>query len=362
MGRRMKHHMKISMIVLAFSLLITITFCGALLWYGSVVAKHQQTSGSIYALHAAEYQEILQSGGTLQIDPNKLISASETIPNLLKGTLDLLIPVSLCFLLVLFVLSACLWVLLNRMHEKQTRLIASQIHEAATEQTISEEPALMQAYDQLRQRFDDQLADYKRLSSYLSHEQKNHIAILRAKLELAQHHEYLKTLDTITDSIDDILTISENPKSSTMGIIDVSLICAEVYDNYRRIANGITFSYEGEDDTEIFAKGRWIYRAVANLLDNAIKYGEGKPITLSVKAKHHSVIVAVCDQGIGIEEQKQERIFHEHYRVNELHRNGYGIGLSLVSHVCDLCHGFVTVESKPGAGSTFYVSFPQKHC
>ena len=74
--------------------------------------------------------------------------------------------------------------------------------------------------------------------------------------------------------------------------------------------------------------------------------------------KHKSVIIIVKDHGIGISEEKQNQIFNHNYRINELNKDGYGIGLSLVSHVCDLCQGFVTVESKMQEGTTFYLSFP----
>lgn len=108
----------------------------------------------------------------------------------------------------------------------------------------------------------------------------------------------------------------------------------------------------------IMAKERWIKRAVSNLLDNAIKYGDGKLVEVVVKRKHHSIIITVSDHGIGISEKKQAEIFNHQYRVNELNKDGYGIGLSLVSHVCELCNGFVIVDSEEGKGSTFYLSFP----
>ena len=113
------------------------------------------------------------------------------------------------------------------------------------------------------------------------------------------------------------------------------------------------------DTRKYMAKSRWIYRAVSNLLDNAIKYGCGKPISLSVEVRKGSVIVKVQDQGIGIEKSHLDKIFQNRYRVNELNKNGYGIGLSLVSYVCDLCGGFIMAESEPSHGTTFYLSFPQ---
>ena len=102
-----------------------------------------------------------------------------------------------------------------------------------------------------------------------------------------------------------------------------------------------------------------IYRAICNLLDNAIKYGEDKPIEINVKNKNNSIIISVHDNGIGIPQELQDKIFNHRYRINELNKDGYGIGLSLVSHVCDLCSGFVWVESEKNKGSTFYLSFPE---
>ena len=75
-----------------------------------------------------------------------------------------------------------------------------------------------------------------------------------------------------------------------------------------------------------------------------------------------SVVVKVSDHGIGICEEEQEKIFQHHYRIQELKKDGYGIGLSLVQHVCDLCGGFVYVESTPHVETSFYLSFPLKEC
>lgn len=179
-------------------------------------------------------------------------------------------------------------------------------------------------------------------------------------MELSGNTEGLEKLDDIANGIDDILTLSENVDTAPQTIVDVAVVCAEVFDSYKRTAPNLNFDFDEDDDTEILAKSRWIYRAIANLLDNAVKYGEDKPILLSVKAKNGSVIVTVKDNGIGIDEDKQEMIFGNRYRINELNQDGYRIGLSLVSHVCDLCGGFITVDSEPGKGSAFYLSFPQK--
>ena len=219
-------------------------------------------------------------------------------------------------------------------------------------------PYLKEAYQYIQNEMRTHIDDYKRLNSYLSHEQKNAISILRMKLELDGHNEYIHHLDCIKESIDDVLTLSENINEE-MGCVDLSLVCAEICDNYRTSYHNIIFHFEEDNVNEIAGKKRWLVRAISNLLDNAIKYGNQKEIHVDVKNRHGSVIVTVKDQGIGFDQNQKEKIFCHHYRINELKEDGYGIGLSLVNHVCDLCHGIAYVESHKGNGTTFYLSFPQ---
>lgn len=359
MHGRLRTNVKIGLIILAFSVLVTCAFTGAMLWFGTMANQVQIDNGGIYRLSSTEYAEVVINGGFLQMNAQNLIGTQRYYSEMYHQLLKNLIPVSFVFLTILFLLSLCLWLLLKQIQTKRTFKIAKELNDSITETVLSNEPALAAAYANLKEQFDNRLNDFKRLSSYLTHEQKNEIAILRAKMELKENAEFVEKLDNIADSIDDILTLSDNTDTSPQTVVDVSIICAEVFDNYRKIANNLFFEYEEDEDTEIFARRRWIYRAVSNLLDNAIKYGEGNPVTLSVRAKNGSVIVEVRDNGIGISTDKQEAIFNERYRISELNKDGYGIGLSLVSHVCDLCGGFVTVESEPQKGSAFYMSFPQ---
>lgn len=321
-------------------------------WFGAIVNRTETEKGGVYLLSPTEYADAISNNGSIQMKAENLMGKERYQTNLLNRVLHNLIPVSFVFLAMLFLLSLCLWSILRRVQNDRTIKIAQQLNDATTEVILSEEPVLASTYKSLKEKFDSQMSDFKRLSAYLAHEQKNQVAILRTRLELSENNEDLKKLDDITDSIDDILTLSENADTSPIVPVDVSVICAEVFDSYHKTAKNITFNFEGDEDTEILARSRWVYRAVANLLDNAIKYGQGLPIDLSVRAKNGSVIVTVKDQGIGISEDKQDIIFSDRYRINELNKDGYGIGLSLVSHVCDLCGGFVMVESEIDKGST----------
>jgi len=216
---------------------------------------------------------------------------------------------------------------------------------------------LKKNYRKMEQHFEENLKSYKKLSAYLSHEQKNALFLLRAKLEYDGHRDYLKQLDDVSMSMEDILTISDTEGDKALEETDCLLICAELCDRYGRAGYPVQFSF-CDDDCSILATPRWIERAVSNLLDNAVKYGMDSPVELSISRRYDNVVITVADHGCGIAKEDQKKIFQNRYRVKDLNKDGYGIGLSLVAHVCELCGGFVWVDSEADRGSTFYLSFP----
>jgi signal transduction histidine kinase len=260
---------------------------------------------------------------------------------------------------ILLVATLVLWLILKRIQMKQTISIIEELKRMDKEASLhSLDKGIQHALSALRQDYAASLEDYKRLSSYMTHEQKNTIAVLKSNLEQQTGREAdLRLLGRLTDSVDDILTLAGNEEEE-LRPVDVSLICAEVCDSYRKIYPKLTFSFSEDKNLEILAKERWIYRAVSNLLDNAVKYGRNRQVHLAVTAMKNSVIITVEDQGQGLDKETQEQIFEHKYRVNGLKQDGYGIGLSVVKHVCNLCRGSVYVESLKDRGSAFYLSFP----
>ena len=357
-------NIKIGTVILLYSLLVTAAFIAVLyiFQYSAGNSSQVTATGGIYTLSAKEMQQIYLGGtGGTVLTPSNVTLAAKYNSTYLNQIFSGLIPIAVAFCLFLLLSSGVLWVILRQIQDRNTLQLVKKLNTITDDVGfITGSPALETAYKNIQAKFTDHLNDYKRLNSYLSHEQKNAIAILRANLELSGNTDDLGSLDDISNSIDDILTLSETADISMTEPVDISLVCARACDAYGKLSGNISFDFNEEEDTEIAARERWIYRAVANLLDNAVKYGEGNPIEVAVKAKHGSVIVTVKDHGIGISPEQQEKIFNHRYRINNLKKDGYGIGLSLVSHVCDLCGGFAMVESNQGEGSTFYLSFPQR--
>jgi two-component system phosphate regulon sensor histidine kinase PhoR len=125
----------------------------------------------------------------------------------------------------------------------------------------------------------------------------------------------------------------------------------------------VTLKTEGENFT-IDADHVHITSVLYNLLDNALKYSKGDPV-IEVFLKSHAMHVELklMDNGIGIPAEYKGRVFEKFFRVptDDVHNTkGYGLGLSYVNHIIRRHHGFITVESEPGKGSTFTANIPYK--
>jgi signal transduction histidine kinase len=111
--------------------------------------------------------------------------------------------------------------------------------------------------------------------------------------------------------------------------------------------------------------GTWdparIDQVVTNLLSNAIRYGCGKPIDVSVERAGDLATIRVRDHGIGISPADRARIFERFERaVSGRHFGGLGIGLWIARRIVEAHGGWIEVDSEPGNGSTFSVCLPSQ--
>ncbi len=100
-------------------------------------------------------------------------------------------------------------------------------------------------------------------------------------------------------------------------------------------------------------------RAFANLLENGVRHGGGRPVSVHAKLIGSQLVVRVVDQGGGIPEAEWERIFEPFYRAgNGVDPAGSGLGLAIAKGFVEASGGEIEVESLPGQGTAFVVSFP----
>jgi PAS domain S-box-containing protein len=110
--------------------------------------------------------------------------------------------------------------------------------------------------------------------------------------------------------------------------------------------------------------GEWspehIQEVIRNLVQNALKFGRGEPVQVTVGGDTTHGWVSVEDRGIGIAEVDQERIFGRFQRaVNPRNYAGFGLGLWIAKETVQVSGGKISVRSQPGEGATFMVSLPR---
>ena len=105
-------------------------------------------------------------------------------------------------------------------------------------------------------------------------------------------------------------------------------------------------------------------QALSNLITNAIKYSPaGGEVVVRVQESPEDVIVSVSDQGVGIAQDKLERLFEPFYRVQDVATRsveGLGLGLALTRAIVEAHGGKIWAESEPGRGSAFSISIPKQ--
>jgi signal transduction histidine kinase len=148
-------------------------------------------------------------------------------------------------------------------------------------------------------------------------------------------------------------------------ILDVNSVMVKLADEFKPQAESkqqmLSLVQTGAD-LKVRCEPLKIHQALRNLIGNAIKYTpNGGLVTLAVEHDEEQVKIKVRDTGYGIPASDLPHIFERFYRVrNNGHDDieGNGLGLAIVKSVATQHGGDVTVESEPGKGSCFMVSFP----
>lgn len=172
-----------------------------------------------------------------------------------------------------------------------------------------------------------------------------------------------KEVNRVVSLIDDMLNLSKLETTKTPIVEKVDLV-AVAYDAEESIsalarAKNVNIEISGEGVVEM--EKDHAYELVKNLMENSVRYNEdGGHVFVSVDEKTDKVTLKVKDDGIGIDEENQSRIFERFYRVNKSRSRetgGTGLGLSIVKHVAELYDAKLTLSSTLGAGTEITVSF-----
>ncbi|QOF81427.1 hybrid sensor histidine kinase/response regulator [Variovorax sp. 38R] len=172
----------------------------------------------------------------------------------------------------------------------------------------------------------------------------------------------IRNMVRLIDDMLDVTRLRRDALSIQTKPVDLAELARAVVDNLRHQAEaaGCAISLEAPDTL----RGVWdefrIEQVLTNLLTNAMRYGGGKPVEMTVRLDGDNAVVSVRDQGIGISPEDHQRIFEQFERtdVSRKHAAGLGLGLYITHKIVSLHAGRIGVESTPGQGARFFVELP----
>ena len=182
-------------------------------------------------------------------------------------------------------------------------------------------------------------------------------------VDFSKHiHREAQRLIALVEDIIKLSKLDEDAVQPDWENVELYSLAEDVIDSLHAVAErqNITLTLEGEP-AEVRGVWQLLNEMVYNLCDNAIKYNRpGGWVRVTVKKQDSLICLSVADNGIGIPEQAQSRVFERFFRVDKSHSKrigGTGLGLSIVKHGAQYHNAQVSLESKLNKGTTVTLRF-----
>jgi two-component system sensor histidine kinase MprB len=255
---------------------------------------------------------------------------------------------------------------------RQTEVIANR-PERLEEQRLDvrggdELARLAQTFNHTLDELESSVQAQRNLIADASHELRTPIATIRANLQVMrderlltpEDREALRTdvideLDDLTALVADVVELARGTKrNAEAGDVRVDEIVAAAVERTRRRAPGLTVRVSSEP-VLVRGEGDQIARAVANLLDNAVKWSPPDGV---IEVALRDGVLEVRDHGPGFHEEDLPLVFERFHRARDARsKPGSGLGLAIVRQSAEAHGGFVTAANAPGGGAVMRIGF-----
>jgi PAS domain S-box-containing protein len=190
---------------------------------------------------------------------------------------------------------------------------------------------------------------------------KIEVADERVERKLSAMDTQFDRMESLVHTLLDVSRITAGRLVLDLAACDLGEVAREVVDRFESQADTVGSELRLRAGNVVGCWDRMrIDQVITNLVSNALKYGAGKPVEVTVDEREGAAVLVVRDHGVGIAPESQDRIFDRFERAaNTYPVSGLGLGLWIAKRMVEAHGGKITVESAPGAGATFTVTLPR---
>jgi signal transduction histidine kinase len=235
-------------------------------------------------------------------------------------------------------------------------------------------------FNKMLERLESAFEMQRSFVSNASHELRTPLTSITGQIEVSlmnprTKEEYQAILESVLEDIKNLNALSNGLLDLAKANSDISAIAitplrideilwetrAELIERKPDFKISIEFDQPIEDEIEltILGNNHLLKTAIVNLMDNACKFSGNNSVEITILVRSHDVVIIFKDQGMGIEPEDLEKIFHPFFRSNNAKSiPGNGLGLTLTERIIRLHGGEISIESKPNIGTSATVSIP----
>ena len=322
------------------------------------------------------------------ISPNIILQIGESTKEKAEFMQLLLGTFALTFLIVTLFAAVVGWLMARKaMHSVEEVSQAAEdlangtLDRRVSVQTQGEEiERLVHTFNTMVDRIHALISGMRDITDNIAHDLRGPVARIRASAELTLSHEstddeyrnsaadIIEECDRMMEMINTTLDVTEAEAGAAAlaeDEIDLTALVEVACELFEPVAEDRNIELSTSTLNKVHTRGNMqqLQRMLANMLDNALKYTPaGGRVQTGVSVENGVIRLTVSDNGIGIAEANQQRIFDRSYRCDESRsQSGFGLGLSLARAVARSHGGDITVSSVPDKGSTFTVILPISH-
>lgn len=292
---------------------------------------------------------------------------------------------ALVILVFVIIAGSCAAYLLAGHYTKPIKQLSSHMRELApdslsrpieVESGGEEIQELVKSFNQMTGQLSEAFAMQSRFSVSAAHELRTPLAVLRTRLDVfkkkereqKEYDELVQTLETYVDRlsslISNLLELTETGELPEVEDVSLDSVIKTVVKDLEPVAHEHEVKIHTDiEPLTVRGNGSLLYRALYNLVENAIRYNEKEgSITIDLKNQDMAGMVKIADTGVGIAPEARELIFEPFYRVNKSRSRefgGAGIGLSLVKAILKRHGALIAVDANEPQGSVFTITFPK---